>query len=196
MNTFRGLSFVEMLVVLAVFSLIMVSIVNSILLFYRANTSTIEQEYQVENARRALEVFFRDMREATFADTGAYPLQEIGTSTIVFYSDTDLDNSVERIRYDLTGTTLTRAVTDASGSPPHYTGVAATTTISTHVRNASDGTPVFRYYDASSTEVTNPALIATVVSVTITTVVDITERHTPGKFTLKGSATIRNLRIQ
>lgn len=195
-KTVRGLSFVEMLVTVGIFGLIMVAIVNSILFFYRANTSSIEQEYQVEHARRGSELILRDLRESTYADSGAYPLAIMSSSTIQFYSDTDTDGSVERITYTLVGTNLYRNVTDATGAPPTYTGNSATTTVSRFIRNNDEGTALFRYYNASNVEVPVGGSVATVVSVTTNLVVDITQNHTPGKFTLRGSATLRNLRAQ
>lgn len=195
-HTVRGLSFVEMLVTIGIFSIIMIALIDSILYFYRANTSSIEQEYQVEHARRGSELIIRDIREATYADTGAYPLETISSTTLIFYSDTDSDGSIEKIRYTLSGTNLYRNVTDASGTPPGYTGGGATTTVSRFIRNNDEGTPLFRYYNASNVEVTSQSAIASVVSVTTNLVVDITQQHTPGKFTLRESATLRNLRAQ
>lgn len=192
-----GLSFVEMLVTVAIFGLIMAALVNSVLFFYRSNTSSIEQEYQVEHARRGSELIIRDLREATYADNGAYPLATISTSTIVFYTDTDTDGSVERITYTLVGTNLYRNVTEATGAPATYTGTSATTTVSRFIRNNDEGgTPLFRFYNAANVEVPANGSVATVVSVTTNLIVDITQNHTPGKFTLRGSATLRNLRAQ
>lgn len=195
-NVKPGLTFVEMLITVGIFGLVTIALVNSVLFFYRANTSSIEQEYQVEHARRGAELLIRDLREMTYADSGAYPLEMMSSTTIVFYSDTDLDNSIERIRYTLSGNNLYRNVTDASGIPPVYTGAGVTTTVSRYIRNADEGSALFTYYNASSTAVTNPSAIATVISVAVSLVVDITQQHTPGKFTLRDRATIRNLRAQ
>ncbi len=192
----RGITFIEMLVTIAVSGLIMVAIVDSVLFFYRANTSTLEQGYQVEEARRGTERFVKDVREATYADNGAYPLSTMASSSITFYSDTDVDGAIEKITYTLLGTRLYRNVTDPAGSPPAYTGGGVTTTVSRYVRNFDEGTSLFRYYNASSTEVTDTQYINTIISVTIHLVVDIVEKHTPGKFTLTESATMRNLRAQ
>jgi prepilin-type N-terminal cleavage/methylation domain-containing protein len=196
MRTPRGLSFVEMLVAIAIFGIIMIALVNSILFFYRANTSSLEQGFQVEHARRGAELLVRDVREATYADTGAYPLATVASSSIIFYSDTDLDGAVERIRYSLIGTRLYRNVTDPSGAPPLYAGGGATSTVSEYVRNFDENVSLFRYHNASSTEVTDSALINTIVSVTVHLIVDIVQKHTPGTFTLSESATLRNLRAQ
>ncbi len=185
-----------MIVTLAIFLLIMGAVINSILFFYRANSSSLEQAIQVETARRGIELFVRDVREATYADSGAYPLATMASSSVTFYSDTDTDNSIERIRYSLFGTRLYRNVTEPTGSPATYIGGGVTTTVSEYVRNFDENVSIFRYYNASSTEVTNPGVINTVVSVTINLIVDIVQKHTPGTFTLSESATIRNLRAQ
>jgi len=192
----RGLTFIEMLVTLAISTLILIAIVNSILLFYRANTSSLEQSYQVESARKGSSVFVRDVREATYGDDGAYPLAAFSSSSIMFYTDTDTDGAVERIRYTLSGTNLFRNVVEPTGTPAAYTGGGVTTTVSTFVRNFEEGTALFRFYNASSTEVTNMQQINTVVSVTVSMVVDIVQKHAPGRFTLTESATLRNLRAQ
>ncbi len=185
-----------MLVTLAIFGMIMIAITDSVLFFYRANTSSIEQEYQVENARRGTELLVRDVREATYGDDGTYPLGSVATSTLTFYSDVDANGTIEKIRYTLVGTQLFRNVTFSSGTPPVYAGGGATTTVSQYVRNIDEGTPLFRYYDKNNVEVVSAVNITDIVSVSVTIVVDIVQKHTPGKFTLKGSATLRNLRDQ
>ncbi len=192
----RGLTFIEMIVTLGMFVLIMAVITNSILFFYRANSSSLEQAIQVETARRGIELFVRDVREATYGDDGAFPLQAIATSSMTFYSDTDTDGAIERIRYSLSGKTLYRNVTEPTGSPAAYTGGGVTTTVSDYVRNFDEDSSVFRYYNASSTEVAVSGSVSSIVSVTIKLVVDIVQKHTPGTYTLTESATIRNLRAQ
>lgn len=185
-----------MIVTLAIFMIVMATIVNSILIFYRANANSLEQSLQIENARRGIELFVRDVREATYGDNGAYPLAAIATSSMVFYSDTDADGAIEQIRYSLSGHRLYRNVTDPSGNPLAYTGGGTTSTVSEYVRNFDENVPVFRYYNASSTEVLPSGLVSSIVSVTINLIVDVVQKHTPGTFTLTESATLRNLRAQ
>ena len=192
----RGLSLLEMLITLGIFTLIMVSITNSILYFYRANTSSIEQAYQVDSARKGVQLLVRDIREATYADNGAYPLAEMASTSVTFYADTDRDSATEKIRYQLNGTNFGRNVIDPSGTPATYPGGGATSTVSQYVRNALQNTPVFRYYNASSTEITNSADIADVVTVSVSIIVNISPYRLPGEFTLRSSATLRNLRAQ
>ncbi|MEK9176993.1 MAG: hypothetical protein AAB923_01735 [Patescibacteria group bacterium] len=192
----RGISLLESVVVIAIATIVMIAIANSVLFFYRANTASIEQAYQIDITRKGVELLVRDIREASYADNGAYPLETMASSTITFYADTDKDNLTERITYELAGTSFKRAVLDPSGNPTTYNGPAATSSVSEYMRNLEDGIPVFRYYDKDNVEVVNPANIVDVVSVSVTAVVNIVTTRAPGEFTLKSSATIRNLRAQ
>jgi Tfp pilus assembly protein PilW len=194
--TKRGISLIETVTVIAIVPVIMIAIANSVLFFYKANTVSIEQAYQVDHARKGVTLLVRDIREASYADNGAYPLAAMASTSITFYSDTDRDNQTERITYEITGTSLKRAVLDPSGSPTTYTGSAATTSVSEYIRNIEDGVPAFRYYDKDNIEVADAAHIADVVSVSVMTVINIVTTRAPGEFTLKSSATLRNLRPQ
>ncbi len=196
MTYFRGLTFIEMLVTIAIVVIIMGAIVDSILSFYRANTSALEQEYQVDHARRGIDLMVRDLREATYGADGSYPIGAFASSSISFYADVDNNGTVDRVRYSLSGTTLSRSVTSPSGTPAQYVGGGATTTISQFVRNFNENATLFRYYDEANVEVLPGSSALDIVSVTADMVVDITQQHTPGKFTLRGSATLRNIRAQ
>ena len=117
-----------------------------------------------------------------------------GTSTASFYADTDDDGSVDKVRYYLSGTTLYRGVTPASGNPPTYTGgVEKTYTIADNVR-MSTSTAIFRYYDHGSVQLASPVDPTDVASVYVYVTVDVNPNRTPDALTLTGGATLRNLR--
>lgn len=195
-KTYRGFTLIETVVTVGIFSVIMVTLVNSVLTFYRANATAIEQSYQIESARRGIELLVRDLRESAYGDNGAFPLAAIASMSITFYSDTDRDQVTEQMRYALSGTTLTRSVVNPSGNPAEYTGVPETSQISTYVRNEEEATPIFRYYNALGNEISDYNDIADVVSITVSLVVNIRPVSAPEEFTLTSSATLRNLRPQ
>ncbi len=190
----RGLTFLEMLITVGIVSLIMVAIVNSVLFFYRANNTSLEQSYQIDSARRGIESLVRDLREARHGDDGAYPVASIATSSITFYTDVGNDQNVERVTYTLVGTTLYRSMLVSSGSPPTYQGTPATSTVSVYVRNIEEGVPVFRYYDEEGGEITNVLEVGAVRFVSVSVVVNVLPTRAPEEFTLRTSATLRNLR--
>jgi prepilin-type N-terminal cleavage/methylation domain-containing protein len=192
----RGMTFLEMLVTTAIFAIIMAAIVNSVIFFYRANTSSIEQSYQIDSARRGVEFLVRDLREAAYGDDGSYPLATIGSTTLTFFSNTDKDLAIERIRYELVGTALSRHELESQGVPPVYTGVGATSSVSQYVRNLDEGVPLFRYYDESGNEILDYDEVGAVRSVVVNLIVNIQPIRAPEEFTLRSTATLRNLRAE
>jgi hypothetical protein len=52
----------------------------------------------------------RELREAQIGESGEYPLATAYDDEIVFHGDVDNDGLVERVRYYLVGTTLTKQV--------------------------------------------------------------------------------------
>lgn len=193
-QTHRGFTLLESLVVVSIFTIVMTAIVGSVIMFYRANAASLEQSYQINSARRGIEFLVREAREAAYADTGAYPVAGIASTSIAFYSDVDTDAPVELIRYTLLGTTLFRTSLDPSGVPPSYAGAGATSTVSEFVRNSEASTPVFRYYDAEGMEITDYTQVDEVRSVVVSLVVNILPLRAPEEFTLRAGATLRNLR--
>ncbi len=195
-NFSSGYTLVEMIVVIGVTSLVMVMVTDTVLTFYRANTNTLEQAIQVDNARKGVEYLVRDLREAAYADDGSFPIVANGSTSISFYSDIDRDASVEKVRYFIDGTNLKKGTTNAAGSPPTYTGTEQVTLIAEYIRNTAQSIPVFRYYNASSTEVAAGATSTTISFVSVDLVVNVDVNRLPGQFTLHSSATIRNLKTQ
>jgi type II secretory pathway pseudopilin PulG len=190
-----GLTLIETVVSVGIIVIIMGVVVSSVLFFYRANSVTLEQSYEVDQARKGVSHLVRDLREATLADTGAYPLASLASTSLTFYSDVDGDTNVEQITYALIGTTtLTRTVLNSTGNPLAYTGVGSSTNVSQYVRNLEEGQPIFRYYDEDGAEISNYTDILRPRFVSITLIVNISPVRAPNEFTLRSSATLRNLR--
>lgn len=191
----RAFTLVEVIVVVAITSVVGLALSNMILYTYRTNTYIYQQSAATDNARRGLEFALQNLREATTGADGSYPVSVAATSSVTFYSDVDVDGSVERIRYFLTGSTLYRGVTNPAGSPPSYTGQPeATTTIAAYVKNFTANSPVFTYYAEDGTALTAPADPADVRTVGMGIMVDVDPNRTPTTYSLTGSATFRNLR--
>lgn len=191
----RAFTLVEVIVVVAITSIVGLALSNMILYTYRTNTYIYQQSAATDNARRGLEFALQNLREATTGADGSYPVSVAATSSVTFYSDVDVDGSVERVRYFLSGSTLYRGVTNPVGSPPSYTGqLEATTTIAAYVKNFTSNSPVFTYYAEDGTALLAPADPADVRTVSMGVMVDVDPNRTPTTYSLTGSATFRNLR--
>ncbi|MEZ4200183.1 MAG: prepilin-type N-terminal cleavage/methylation domain-containing protein [Candidatus Paceibacterota bacterium] len=191
-----GMTFVEMIVVLALFAILSVVILNTIASFYRYNAYTIAQSYQVNFARRGVETLVRDIREMTYADDGAFPLVSKEAHRIMFYSDIDRDESVELVEYNLASTTLYKYVYDAVGSPPAYSTSTPDETyvLSEYVNNLEQGQNTFEYYDDSGALATSSVSVADIRYIDVALIINIDPIRDPGEFLLRSSASLRNLK--
>lgn len=180
----RGFTLVETIVVTALFALLMLAITDSLAVFYRANSYTLDQSYEVNSARRGLELMTRDVREMTFGDDGTYPLALIGTSTLGFFSDIDRDNSVEYVKFALSGTTLYKYVYNATGTPVSYptTTPSETHVISEYVRNNTQATSTFRYYTDGGVLATATTTVTDVRYVGVNLIINVDINRNPGEF--------------
>lgn len=195
-NTQRGLSVIEMIVTIAITIVVSGVIVSSVLMFYRGSDYAIEQAFAVENARRGVEQMVRDIREASYSEEGAFPVIEIGTTTILFYSDIDRDEDVERIHFFLDGGTFRKGVAKPTGNPPTYDEDDDTVSIiAENVRNEEENTSIFEYFDSDGNAITNFNNVADVAFVRVSLIVNVNPIRLPNEFTLRSSATLRNLKI-
>ena len=190
------MSLVEMVVLLYIFTILSLVILNSIASFYRYNAYTIAQSYQVSNARRGVELLVRDMREMIYADDGSFPLVNMSTSSISFYSDIDRDDSVEFVDYQLIGTTLYKYVYDAVGSPPSYstTTPSEVYTLSEYVQNNNQDVDIFTYYAIDGDEANATTTVTDIRYINVEVIVNIDPVRDPGEFSLRSSASLRNLK--
>jgi Tfp pilus assembly protein PilW len=191
----RGLSLVETVIIVALFSILMIVISESVASFYRLNAYTIAQAYQVDAARRGVDLLVRDLREMTFADDGTFPLVSMGTTSVGFFSDIDRDSSVEYVVYRLASTTLMKYVYNATGTPPTYSTStpAETSTLSEYVQNSLQNVPMFVYYDEDGKKATATTTATDIRYVGVNIIVNIDPVRDPGEYSLRSSAALRNL---
>ena len=193
---YRAFTLVEIVVTVAVTTLVFIVISTLLTYFYKTNAYTFEQSTAVWQARNGVENAMHSLREASYASDGSYPIASVATSSITFYANVDNDSVVERITYSLSNGTLYCAVAEPSGNPLTYVGaIIATTTVATSVINGTS-TPIFTYFDDTGAQLSAPINIANITSVKTTIVIDVNVNRAPVPFTLSGGATLRNLRDQ
>ena len=190
----RGFTLVETVVVVGLTGLVGVGLLSMIAFFYRSNAFLLEATSAVDSASRGVNQSLEHLREASYGEDGGYPVAEAATSSVTFYSDLDVDTSVERVRLYVLSGVLYRGVTEAAGNPPSYAGQPESTTVlATDVKNATS-TPAFRYFDVSGNELSGTVDLAEVRTVRVRFDVDINPERAPNILTIEGGATLRNLR--
>jgi len=194
MQSTRGMTLVEAVIWVTMTSLIMLSLMQSVLYFYRTNSYAIEQGLAVTSGQRGVDNMMKIIREAAFSSNGAWPIISMSPTSFSFYADIDADPFIEQVTFYLTGNSLIRAVVDPTGDPPTYANPEVTNVISDNVRNTEQGFAVFEYYDVNGNRMTDLSKIAEVRFVETTIVVNINPNRLPNQFTLRSSAMLRNLK--
>jgi len=192
-----GMTLVELLVSVALFTLLMLVVTNGIQQMYLYNAYTFAQAYQVQNARLGMQALIRDVREMTFADNGTFPLAVMNEHEIGFYSDIDRDDSVEYVTFGYAGsTTIVKSIFNATGSPPVYdtSSPDEVITLSRFVQNDLQATSTFFYFDTDGLPVTNSNNITDVRYIESQIIVNIDPIRDPGQFMLRSSAALRNIK--
>jgi type II secretory pathway pseudopilin PulG len=192
-----GMTFIEMIVYLSIFSIIIMAITYSVASFYRYNAYGLEQSQAVDSARRGIDPTINNIREATYSDEGAYPIISASANSFSFYSDVDRDNSIEKVRLFLDSSTNTfkKGLTDSAGDPPTYDSQPETLfTLADNVRNIEQSVDIFKYYDNTGAEVLNLSNVSSIAFVSMSVVVNVNPARAPNDFTLRASAALRNLK--
>lgn len=193
----RGMSLLEITITIAIFTMAMLIVFMYTIQGYRVNRFAIQQADALEHARRGIETMVREMREASASDIGSYPIAAAGSQSFSFYSNIDLDNNVEKIRYFLDGTHFMKGVIEPSGSPLSYPAVTETTKIiSEYARNGSN--PVFIYYNgdypSSTVPLATPANPNEIKLVELRLNINIDPSTPPDDIDLNNFVQIRNVK--
>lgn len=191
-----GMTFVEMIVALGLYSIISLSLFNIVHTLYQNNSYMFAQADEVAYARRGLYALAQDLREMTYSEDGTFPVVVMEEHRIGFYSDIDRDYSVEYVEYEVASSTLYKYTHNATGSPPTYDFATPdeTDVLSEYVQNIDQASSTFRYFDRDNNELTTGALLTDVRYIQVQLIVNIDPLRSPGEFMLQSSVAPRNLK--
>lgn len=196
----RGFTFIELLITVGVFVVIITAITSFIYFIYIKNAYVFQQTQATNEARKGIDALGRNLREAQDGADGSYILESANAQELVFYSDMDADDSVERVRYFLDGTNFKMGVVDPTGDPAQYILAGEQVIIlSQYVRNGA--VAVFTYYngdypaDTVNNPLVMPASLMDVKLVHLFLRINIDPSRAPSDFDLESDVQIRNLKV-
>lgn len=191
MHSLRGMTLVEVLVTVAVLSLVMVVASDAVLSLYKTNSTGTRAVVQIGSARYALATMMQELRQAAYGTNGSYPILSMSPSSLTFFSNITNGTQALRIQYQLTGTKLTRSAV-APGTPPTYGGTPTTADLATYMHNTAGGVTLFRYFDEEGAEITDMNQTDDVASIAVAVSILAPGMTTP--FLLTATTTLRNLK--
>jgi len=171
-------------------------VTSSITTLYKYNAYALEQSNEVDNARRGITQWNLDVKEMTTAEDGTWPVVIIDEHNLGYYSDTDRDDSVEYVRYELVGSTLYKYTHNPTGSPAIYdlSTPDSTEVLSEYVQNINQMIPTFTYFDNTGMQLSSTSPIINVRFMQMQIIVNIDPNRNPGEFMLRSSLAPRNLK--
>ncbi|MEW6408127.1 MAG: type II secretion system protein [Patescibacteria group bacterium] len=193
----RGLTLVETLTAISIFSIALVAVFTFISQGLKAQNMNIQQIVAQSNARYALKTINTELRGAQYSEEGDYPIAQAENNNLVFYSDIDSDGQIEKLRYFLEGDELKKEKTEPEGEPPKYYDISKKTTVlAKHIKMNS--TPIFKYYEGSyaGTEpsMTPPINLGKIRLIHITLIIDVNPNRTPPPLAIETEIVLRNLK--
>lgn len=187
----------EMLVTLAIFTLVMGAIIASVLFFYRSNSYVMEQSYAISEGRKGIEDMVEDIRESVYSEAGDYLVEQIDNNKVVFYSNIDDDEKVERVKYFIDNEKLKKAVAepDEGMTPVYPSSYDRISVVSDNVRNVENGVNTFTYYNKKGNKMSETEFgnVTDVAFIRVNLVVNVDPYDKPRKFTIRSSTSLRNV---
>ena len=193
----KGITLVEVLVAIGIFTLIIGGITAMLLFSWKSNKIVWEQLKTQNEGRKVIQDFTNELRIAAASSIGSYVIESASSSQIIFYSDVDHDSLRDRIRYFFVTSTLKRGVVKPAGNPPAYnSSTEAVTDVAHDVVNASN--TIFTYYDSSfvgsGSPLSSPIDVTKIRVVGISLELEEDPQASPVPFYIESKVVIRNLK--
>lgn len=143
-----GFTLVEVIMAVAIFSLLMLAMNALFISLYRQQGVDTAITKRTQSMNYVLGTISRELRGSNRGEDGSFFIAEAGGNSLTFYSDINKDGLTEKISYALDGTDLKKTITEP-GSSSLYAGAGVSFVVCPEIQNG--GTPIFTYYNKSYT---------------------------------------------
>lgn len=195
-----GMTIIEMMVAIAIFSL---GMAGSTLLFskvWRGNSYTLEMGQSTMVVSQGINKMMDYIRRTSQGDDGSYPIVSANNNDLVLYSDYNKDGVVERLHFYKNGQLILMGATNPTTAMPktYPAGDQEVVTIANHIVNDSN-TPIFYYYDhnysggSGQNPLAVPATVSAVRLMKIFLQININPNRAPDNIQMQSFAELRNL---
>jgi prepilin-type N-terminal cleavage/methylation domain-containing protein len=199
MKNKKGMSLVELLITISIFTIGIAGFSLLMLNSWRLNSFVLESGQATNEANRAIDIISKDLRKARPGDNGEYPIKQGENFDLTFYANVDDDPEVERIHYFLDNSeNLKRGVTQPLATIPvtYPSGDDSVQTIARYIVNKTSSEPIFFYYDKNypdSSALTTPITLTEARLIRIHLWVNIKPITAPENVNLESFVEVRNL---
>ncbi len=152
-KTYKGITFVEMIVTIAITSIIMLGSSLFFVKMWTMHHFAIKSGVASFVASKAVDDSVNMMRKAQQPLNGAFPIEMADDHEFVFYADYDNDGTVERVRYFVEDSIFKRGIIEPNiAIPPTYNGTEDIRDLANNITNdIASGEVIFSYYNIDGT---------------------------------------------
>jgi hypothetical protein len=193
----KGVTIVEILTVVGVLLIVSLAVgvfQKDVIVLNSVMRGGLEAERE---ALKVVKVMANEIRRAVPGADGSYPLVSVSSTTMTFFSDVDNDPAVEKVRYYVSGGKLYKGVTNATTTPPYYTGQPETSyPMIDYLLDPSASIFAFfdSNYDGTTAPLASPIPVDRVRLVKVSIVIDRNAYHAPKAIQVETQVSIRNLK--
>lgn len=188
----RGFSLLEILFTISIVVMAGFLVADFVIQGFQATLFGQEQNMATQNARKVSRLVVNELREATQSEGGDYSLDTVLPQTLIFYSDIDKDNSIEKVRYFLDGSILKRGVINPSAGLYPAEDEVITDEIE-YMNNKLE--PVFTYYNKNNVLIADPTTNKTSIRlIHISLKINVTPTQEPNDIYVDMDVQLRNLK--
>lgn len=197
---YPGMSLIEMLVAIGIFTIGILGFTQLFLYSWRQNAYTMEMGQTSMAVSRGVNEMVQYLRKVRQGDDGSYPVAFANDNELVVFGDYDKDGITERLHFYRNDEDIIMGIRKpTTGMPKIYaSGDAETKIIASHIVNDAD-TPIFAYYDSSYPEdsvnnpIVTPAAAPNVRLIRVDLHMNIDPNRAPDNIQIKSFVEMRNL---
>lgn len=187
-NTKKGFTLIEMIVVIGLISLmtlLIASMLSQSVKNYRIKRQSVDLE---EKSAHVLREFEQTTRAATKILTA-------NTSELSFYRFANLtDVSPVKVRYFMSGTQFEIGVTQPFGTPPNVAYPSANEAVTLIIPNVTNGSSLFEYFDGNNVKIINLSDLSIIKMIGLTISLDMNTAKTPVPVVSSTKVNLRNMK--
>lgn len=193
-----GFTLIETVVTISLFAIIVFGVLTLIGSIFKDSSRQSRALANSDQSRKLAFQMTKELRNATYANTGAYPIAAADAQQLTFYVNLDGGTDVERVRYYISSGKMYRGVLKPTGNPLAYVQAnEVSREIQDEVMNGS--TALFNYYSdtydgVSGSALTQPVNIAQVNFIQLNLQVRTRTGSATDYYTVNSGATIRRLK--
>ena len=195
-----GLTFVEMIMALFIFSIGMSAFAMLLSKTWQGNAYALEMGQDSMAASQGLNIMADYIRRANQGDDGSYPVQLAKDNELTIFCNYNNDTITERLHFYLSNQNLLMGITNPTTTLPktYPAGDQTVVTLASHIVNTSTD-PIFQYFnsdypaDTTTNPMSTPASVADVRLVKVHLEVNINLAHAPDNITVQSFVEMRNL---